>query len=141
MASRLLSLRMDHEIVERLEARSQQSGQSLSRIVKTLVDEGLRMEAHPGIVFRSGPAGRRPGLAQGPDVWEVAQVVRNVSSRGDEAIQQTSELTDLSRAQVATVVRYYADFRDELDAWIQRVEEEAARAEAAWRRERDLLEV
>jgi len=74
-------------------------------------------------------------------VWEVAQVVRNVSSRGDEAIQQTSELTDLSRAQVATVVRYYADFRDELDAWIQRVEEEAARAEAAWRRERDLLEV
>lgn len=63
-----------------------------------------------------------------------------MSARGGEAIQQTSELTGLSREQVATVVRYYADFRDELDAWIQRVQEEAARAQAAWRRERDLLD-
>lgn len=27
------------------------------------------MDEHPGIVFRSGPAGRRAGLAGGPDIW------------------------------------------------------------------------
>jgi hypothetical protein len=31
------------------------------------------MNAHPGIVCRDGPAGRRPGVVGGPDVWEVIQ--------------------------------------------------------------------
>jgi hypothetical protein len=28
------------------------------------------MMAHPGIVFKDGPSGRRAALAFGPDVWE-----------------------------------------------------------------------
>ena len=44
---------------------------SISSIGERQIDEGLRMEAHPGIVFRNGPSGRRAGLAAGPDVWEV----------------------------------------------------------------------
>ena len=42
---------------------------SISSIGERQIDEGLRMEAHPGIVFRNGPSGRRAGLAAGPDVW------------------------------------------------------------------------
>ena len=34
------------------------------------VDEGTRMDEHPGIVFRGGPTGPRAALAGGPDVWE-----------------------------------------------------------------------
>jgi hypothetical protein len=97
------------------------------------------MEAHPGIVFRSGPAGRRPGLASGPDVWEVARVLRDVEARGDEAIRTTAELTGLAPQQVHTVARYYAEYQDEIDEWIRLVDEEADRAEAVWRRTYDLL--
>ncbi|MHB8674751.1 MAG: hypothetical protein ACYDAK_13875 [Candidatus Limnocylindrales bacterium] len=39
-----------------------------------------------------------------------------------------------------TALRYYADYRAEIDAWIDRVDAEAAEAEAAWQRAHDLFE-
>lgn len=137
-ASRHLSVRLNVETLEQLEAQSRQMGQPVSRVVKTLLDEGLRMQQHPGIVFRSGPAGRRPGLAHGPDVWEVARVFREVRGEGRDAVQRTAELTGLTPEQINTVVRYYAAYQDEIDAWIRRVDEEAERAEATWRREQHM---
>jgi hypothetical protein len=140
MSSRHLSIRLETGAFERLEAQSRRVGQTRSQVAKTLLDEGLRMEAHPGIVFRAGPAGRRPGLADGPDVWEVARVIKGVEAHGDDVVRRTAELTGLTREQVRTALRYYAEFRDEVDAWIDRVDAEADRAEAAWRRERALLQ-
>lgn len=122
MPSRHLSLRLESDTYERLEAESQRSGQPRSQVAKTLLEEGLRMEAHPGIVFRSGPAGRRPGLAGGPDLWEVVRVFAGVDSHGEEALARTAELTGLTREQVRIALRYYAEFRNEIDGWIRRVE-------------------
>lgn len=98
------------------------------------------MEVHPGIVFRSGSAGRRPGLAGGPDIWEIARIFQQVESRGDEAVQQTVRLTGLSPEQVRVALYYYGNYQAEIDDWIRRVDEEADRAEAAWQRTRDLLQ-
>lgn len=138
MVSRHLSLRLEADIFEQLEAQSRRTGQSRSEVARTLLEEGLRMEAHPGILFRPGPAGRRPGLADGPDVWEVARVIRGVGS--DEGrVGRIAELTGLAPWQVQIALRYYAEYRDEIDDWIRRVDEQADRAEAAWRRERALL--
>lgn len=89
------------------------------------------MDIHPGVVFRWGPAGRRPGLASGPDVWEVIRVFRGLESTGEEAIKQTAELTGLTPQQIRTAIRYYSDFRKEIDDWIDRVDEEADRLQAA----------
>ena len=97
------------------------------------------MEAHPGIVFRSGPGGRRPGLAGGPDVWEVARILCEIDATGDEAVRRAAQLIGLTPAQVRIALRYYAEYRAEIDAWIRQVDEEAIRAEDAWRREQDLL--
>jgi hypothetical protein len=52
-----LSLCLEADTLERLDAESRQIGVSRSQLVKTLLEEGLRLAAHPGIVFRSGPAG------------------------------------------------------------------------------------
>ena len=139
MSTRHLSLRIDSETFDLLQARSRQSGQTLSHLAKTLLEEGLRMETHPGIVFRPGPAGRRPALIDGPDVWEVIRVFRGIEARGEDAVQQTTQLTGLTPEQVRRAARYYADFRDEIDDWIRRLDEEAERAEAAWQRQQDLL--
>lgn len=97
------------------------------------------MEALPGIVFRSGPAGRRPGVAGGPDVWEVVRVLKGVEAQGEELVRRVATLTGLSSEHVRLVLAYYAEFRDEIDDWIRRVDEEASRAEAAWQNEQDLL--
>ena len=82
------------------------------------------MEAHPGIIFRPGPAGRRPGLVGGPDVWEVARVLRVLRELpGDEGgLAQAVELTGLPLHQVRVAARYYAEYADEVDAWIAGVD-------------------
>ncbi|MBI2940105.1 MAG: ribbon-helix-helix protein, CopG family [Chloroflexi bacterium] len=139
MPTRHLSLRLAADTLERLEARSRQLGQSRSHLARVLLEEGLRMAAHPGIVFRSGPAGRRPSLAGGPDVWEVVRVFTGVDEQGEGALRRAAELTGLTLEQVRIALCYYADFRDELDDWIRRVDDEAARAESAWQRTQDLL--
>lgn len=139
MASRHLSLRIESETFEQLEAESRRSGQSRSELAKTLLREGLRAAAHPGIVFRPGPAGRRAGLIAGPDVWEVVRVFNEIDTSGEEALVRTATVLDLGAEQVRTALRYYAEYRSEIDEWIQRVDDEATCAEAAWRREQAIF--
>ncbi len=139
MATEHMTLRLDRETRDRLVDESRRQGRSLSDLARMLLDEGLRMQAHPGIVFRSGPGGRRPGLAAGPDVWEVVRVFAGVGAGGDDALSQTAEATGLTLREVEAAIRYYAEHRAEVDDWIQRVDEEADRAEAEWRRVQALL--
>ena len=97
------------------------------------------MEDHPGIVFRDGPAGRRAAVAGGPDVWEVIETLKDTGLAGEQAIAATAEWGVLTHAQVHAAVRYYADFRDEVDARILHNSEEADRQRAAWVREQEAL--
>src|SRR3954453_572012 len=86
----MISIRMPDETLEQLESTAEARGETRSALTQRYIDEGLRMDRHPGIVFRPGPAGRRPGLAGGPDVWGVVRVVRNVETRGDRAIAEAA---------------------------------------------------
>lgn len=97
------------------------------------------MEDHPGIVFRSGPAGRRAALAAGPDVWEIIRVVRNVEGSGEAVVGQAAEWLGLTREQVDIALRYYGEYPDEVDRWIDHVDEEARRAQQIWERRQDAL--
>ena len=69
-----VSTRYPLETLERLELRAHGEGSSRSALIQRYVAEGLEMDDHPGIMFRSGPAGRRPRLVGGPDIWEVVAV-------------------------------------------------------------------
>jgi len=115
------------------------AGTNKSRLAERYVDEGTRMDEHPGIVFRGGPTGRRAALARGPDVWELMTTLKSGSARGEEAISATAELLNLTDPQVRTAVRYYAAFADEIDRRIALNAEDADEAEAAWQRERAAL--
>lgn len=137
-ASRQFSARLDPGVVDRLEARGARSGLNKSRLAERYLDEGMRMDDHPGIVFRDGPTGRRAGLAFGPDVWQVVQAVR-ANGRGEAAIRAAAEWMDLADAQVRAAIRYYSEFPDDIDERIRRNLEEADADEAAWRREQDAL--
>lgn len=84
-------------------------------------------------MFRSGPAGRRAGLANGPDVWEVVRACLGDDTDGPLTPAAVAEQMGLAADQVGVALRHYAEFRDEIDAWIRKVDEEAERAEAEWR--------
>ncbi len=133
------SARWDADVVERLRRRSELAGTNKSRLAERYVDEGTRMDEHPGIVFRGGPTGRRAALAGGPDVWEVMATLKGGEARGEKAIVATAELLDLTESQVRTAVRYYGAYPEEIDERIARNVEDADAAEAAWRREQAAL--
>jgi hypothetical protein len=117
---------------------------SLSAAANLLVDEGLRMAEHPGVVFRDGPTGRRAGLAAGPDVWEVMRAVKSARHAEpkldeDELFALVSDNSGVALGKVRTAVRYWANYPEEIDAEIAAADDAETVAEVAWRRERDLL--
>lgn len=139
MSTRHVSFRIDSAVFERLERRRRQLGRRRPELMNRYIDEGVRMDDHPGIVFRPGPAGRRAALVGGPDVWEVVRVVRNVEASGEGAIDEAASWLGLRRDEVEAAVRYYAEYTDEIDDWIARLDEEAAHARALWDRRRAAL--
>ncbi len=133
------SLRLAPSLRSRLDAHARRRRDSSSRLATDLIDEGLRMREHPGIVFRDGPAGRRAALAGGPDVWEVVETLEGTGLRGEEAIAAAAKWGGLSVAAVRVAVGYYAEHRDEIDSWIVENRAEAGAARDAWERAREAL--
>ena len=133
------SARWDADVVQRLSRRSELDGTNKSRLAERYVDEGTRMDEHPGAVFRGGPTGRRAALAGGPDVWEVIATLKGGKARGEKAVAATAKLLNLTDSQVRVAVRYYAAYPAEIDVRIKRNVEDADAAEAAWRREQAAL--
>lgn len=135
-----LSIRFDQTILDRLRKRARSiPGATPSGLAERLVDEGLRMAEHPGIVFKDGPTGRRAALALGPDVWEVAKAVRGLDVRRERAIIAAAEILNLPVERVRLALRYYGAYPDEIDAEMAVADEESRTAEEAWRAEQRLL--
>lgn len=118
------SARLDSRLVERLRARSARDGVSASQLAERYIDEGIRSEEFPGVVFRSGPAGRRAGLVGGPDVWEIVRDVRGAREAGAvDAIAVVAAASELTDAQARLAAAYYTAYPEEIDARIAAEEE------------------
>jgi hypothetical protein len=135
-----LSIRFDQEVLARLRQRAASvPGATPSGLAQRLVDEGLRMADHPGIMFRDGPAGRRPALVVGPDVWELVSFLREIDERGQGAVEAAAEVFAIPEAGVAAGIGYYTAYAEEVDAWIEEARAASERAEAEWERRQALL--
>ena len=109
-------------------------------MAERLIDEGLRMEAHPMVVFRDGPSGRRPVLVGGPEVADVIGAIVGGDVAAGERRSRAAELLGTSEALVDAALAYYADYTDEVDGLIAERVRMADEAESLWRRQRQLLE-
>jgi uncharacterized protein (DUF433 family) len=138
-APKPFSIRMSPRTLAHLEADARRRGVPKAREAERLIDEGLRMADHPGIVFRDGPAGRRAGLAGGPDVWEVIEALKGSGKTGEAAVEATARWGALTLPQVRLAIRYYGDFREEIDDRIDANRREAERLQQAWERARVAL--
>jgi hypothetical protein len=130
----------DDALHRRLKDRAERHGVPISTLAERLIDEGLRMEAHPLVVFRDGPAGRRPVLVGGPEVVDVIGALVGGDVPPDRRRSRAAELLGISEALVDGALAYYADFTDEIDAMLENRSQRAEEAEATWRRQRALLE-
>ena len=115
------------------------TGSSTSALAQRLVDEGLRLADHPGVIFKDGPSGRRAALAYGPDIWETIKFLREADECGRAALDAAADVLALDASRISTAVSYYGDYRDEIDAEITDADEASVRAEEAWRIQRQLI--
>ncbi len=97
------------------------------------------MADFPGVIFKDGPSGRRAALAYGPDIWELIKFLGEVDERGPAAIDAAAETFATDASRIATAVSYYSSYRDEIDIEIADADEASARAEEAWRIQRQLI--
>ena len=139
------SVRFDPRVLDRLSRYVRaHPGFSASALTNRFVDEALRMEEHPGVFFRTGPAGRRAVLIGGPDVWEVIRAVRSVREtepnlEREAVIDLVAETSGVTARQIRVALGYWAEYPEEIDEEVQAANEAAAAAEERWRRENDLL--
>lgn len=137
--SEVVSIRLSDSVARRLRERAAADDEAVSGLGQRLVDEGLRMASHPGIVFRPGPSGRRAALMRGPDVWEVVGLLRSLDKSGEAVIVEAAEWLGLAESQVRAALGYYGAFPDEIDARIVANEAAAAEAEREWETQQRLL--
>lgn len=136
----VLSIRFaDQRHHERLKAAAQRSGMAMSPLAERLIEEGLRMQDHPRIVFRDGPAGRRASVAGGPEVADVIGAIVGGDVPEGERRSRAAELLGLQPADVDAALGYYADFTVEIDGELHARQQETDALEARWRRTQALL--
>jgi uncharacterized protein (DUF433 family) len=106
---------MSSRTLDRLAQRAAETSESRNALAERLIDEGLRIDRHPLISFRTGGSGlRRPALVGTRlDVWQVIDTVRG--EQGDVAA--AAEYLGLPERLVRAAVDYYADFTEEVDAY------------------------
>jgi sarcosine oxidase gamma subunit len=135
-----VSIRFSTPLLDRLRQRAQaMTGASVAGLAQRLIDEGLRMSDHPGVIFKDGPTGRRAALAYGPDIWEVIKFLREVDERGPAALDAAAEVFAVDASRISTAVSYYGDYAEEIDAEVAEADVASTQAEHAWRIQQQLI--
>jgi uncharacterized protein (DUF433 family) len=122
--------------VEHLRRRATEVRAPQTELVERYIVEGLRHDEHPLIGFRDGAAGRRPVLLGSR--LGVADVISTIR-QNDNSVEQAAEYLELPVEQVEAALRYYADFKDEVDEWMAAVKALGERERERWARRRAAL--
>jgi hypothetical protein len=133
------AIRIESETLRALRERSARSGEPIVRLAQRYISEGMRLDGHPGILFRDGAAGRRAVVIGGPDVWEVIAAARSAPERGEQLVGALAERTGSPVEKIRSAIRYYGEFPDEVDRLIAANEQEAAQLERVLENEQRLL--
>lgn len=136
----VLSIRFtDDGRYQRLKDAAAASRMAMSPLAEELIDEGLRMRAHPLIVFRSGPAGRRPALTFGPEVIDVVGAIIGGDVAPEERRMRAADLLSIPLRAVDAAMEYYADHTTEIDLDMAARVQLADELEARWREGQGLI--
>jgi hypothetical protein len=124
------SVRLDDELRSELAAQAAADSTTITELIERFVREGLDCAAHPGIVFKPGPAGRRAALAGGPDVWEIVAALRQTTGSESERVAAIAQQFRMHERQVVIALAYAAAHREEIEARVDANERALARAES-----------
>jgi uncharacterized protein (DUF433 family) len=131
-----VSFRFDPITVKRLKVHAAEAGAGQTALAERYIEEGIRRDEHPLVYFREGAAGRRPALLGSRlDVADVITTIR----QSDGSVEQAADYLEVPIEQLEAAARYYADYKDEVDALIERGRLAAERERERWRRQQEAL--
>ncbi|HEV3318749.1 MAG TPA: hypothetical protein VG053_03315 [Solirubrobacteraceae bacterium] len=131
-----VAFRFDRITVTRLKQRAQETHAPQTALAERYIEEGLRHDEHPLIYFRDGEAGRRPALLG--TRLDVASVISTIR-QNDNSVEEAAEYLEIPFEHVDACLRYYADYKDEIDAWIEHAQAIAERERERWERRQQAL--
>jgi uncharacterized protein (DUF433 family) len=131
-----IAFRFSRVTVARLKQRAQETHAPQTALAERYIEEGLRHDEHPLIYFRDGETGRRPALlGTRLDVADVVTTIR----QNDNSIEEAADYLEVPLEHVDACLRYYADYKDEIDGWIERSHAIAERERERWQRRQQAL--
>ena len=108
------SLRMDEDTHDELTTHVERLEVNASKLVNRYVKEGLRMDKHPAIGFKTTSQGRRAAVLAAHPGIQVVDVLGTFRAES-QAVSKTARYLHISEDEVQAVLRYYAEYRDEVD--------------------------
>lgn len=120
MSTKARGVRVSEELDREIAREAGLRGKSWSATTAELLEEAVRMQRAPGVIFVTGPAGRRAVLAgTGLDVWEVVATWRDVGEGFDSLRMSYPWLTE---PQLRAALAYYQLYPQEIDERFRREE-------------------
>lgn len=135
-SKRSVAFRFNPRTLARLKERADEAGASQTDLAERYIEEGLRLDEHPSLYFREGESGRRPALLGSR--LDVASVVDTIRQNGN-SVEEAADYLEIPVEQVEACLRYYAEYKDEIDEWSARSEAIAARERERWQRQQEAL--
>lgn len=131
-----VAFRFDPITVRRLKERAEETRSAQTALAERYIEEGLRRDEHPLISFRDGELGRRPALVG--TRLSVADVIETIR-QNDNSVEEAADYLEMPVAHVEACLRYYADYKDEVDAWIEQGHAIARQEQERWQRRQQAL--
>jgi len=117
MGTEHVSMRLDSELAREIKEIATRQGRSTSYVIKRLIEEGLRMHCHPGIIFTDAPGGRRTVVAgTGLAVFEVVQLWLSCRKKNERVLEL---LSHINRTQLEAALSYYRAYQREIEQEIK----------------------
>lgn len=108
------SLRMDDDTRAELLEHAERSDANASKLVNRFVKEGLRMDKHPGVIFKTTSQGRRAAVLAARPGLQVIDVIGTWKAEKQD-VARTARYLHISKDDVEAVLRYYAEYREEVE--------------------------
>ena len=112
------SLRMDEDTHDELLEHATRLDANPSKLVNRFVKEGLRMDRHPTVIFKTTPQGRRAAVLAAHSGLQIIDVIGTWKAERQDAAK-TARYLHIEPGEVEAVLRYYADYHDEVDRDLQ----------------------
>lgn len=115
------SIRIQEKTLKEVEQIARETGKEFSTVANELLEEAVRMQRCPGVVFTEGTTGRRARIAgTGIEIWEVIATYKGV---GKDFKRLCNAYHWLTEQQLRAALGYYAIYSQEIDNLIRQNEE------------------